>query len=235
MSFNLDRRQLLKSSALAAVGGVARIAPAASNGSSAVIDTHIYCGHWPLRSLEVQTPTELAKSLRRASVTQAWVDSFEGLFHKDIHGVNERLTEACRSVENGLFVPVGTVNPTLPDWEEDVARCEKQFRMPGIRLHPTYHDYTLADPKFAQLLRLAASRKMFVQLVSNLPVPESRLLYPRVPRTDLSKFVDIVRPIRGLRLLVTGVRADSNNTRLPDLGPDSFVEVNAGTRVALRS
>jgi len=167
-----------------------------------MIDTHAYLSRWPFRRLAGDEPVEFVASMRRQRVGQAWVGSFDGLLHKDLGSVNARLATDCRTHGTGILVPFGSVNPVLPDFSEEVRRCREQHRMPGIRLHPNYHGYTLADPRFSEVLRLATRFGLIVQLV--VTMEDERTQHPllQVPSVDLSPLAGIVSDIPSLRLMV---------------------------------
>src|SRR5258708_5021805 len=131
-----------------------------------LVDTNVWLGEWPIRRLALDDPGALAVKLAGNGVSRAWVSSFDGLLHKDIGGVNARLAEACRRFP--LFEPFGGVNLVLPRWEADVETCATRHRMRGLRLIPGYHGYKLDDARFVELLKLATSHRLAVQIAVSL-------------------------------------------------------------------
>jgi len=167
-----------------------------------MIDTNVSLFRWPFRRLIGDDPPELVARLRKKRVTQAWAASFEGLFCRDAAGVNARLAAACREHGRNFLIPFGCVNPKLPGWQEDLRRCREMHRMPGIRLHPNYHGYTLADPAFVELVRLAASRGLLVQIALSMEDPRTQFPLMQVPPVDPTPLADLLPRIPKLRLVL---------------------------------
>lgn len=165
-----------------------------------ILDTNVFLSRWPFRRLPLDDAMLLSKALRQQGVEQAWAGSFDAVLHRDMDGVNGRLAAMCRKVDEKLFVPFGTVNPMLPDWEEDLRRCQEKYRMPGIRVFPNYHQYAVEHPEFVRLLKLAAERGFLVQLVVHMEDERTQHPLVQVPHVNLAKLPEIVRSIGGLRL-----------------------------------
>jgi predicted TIM-barrel fold metal-dependent hydrolase len=149
-----------------------------------VIDTNISLFQWPFRRLPLDDTDALVKKTGSLGITQAWAGSFEGILHRDIAGVNKRLADTCRNRPE--LIPFGSINPELPDWEEDLRRCIEVHDMPGIRLHPNYHGYTLDAPRFRRLLQLATESGRFIQIASAMEDPRTQNPMLQVPDVDLA-------------------------------------------------
>jgi hypothetical protein len=198
----MDRRSFLTTATIAAGVGIGPRAAVAATAVTELIDTNVYLSHWAIRRSWVENPKMLADKLRHGGVTSAWVGSFDGVLHTDIAGVNARLAEACAAERSGLLRPFGTVNPTLPDWEDDLRRCHEAHRMPGVRLFPNYHGYALDDPRFARLLDLAGQRKLLVQIALSLEDDRSQNPALAAPFVQAPPLVDVLPKFPHARVML---------------------------------
>lgn len=182
-----------------------------------IIDTNVYLSRWPFRRLAGDETEMLVASLRRRGISQAWVGSFDAILHRDVAGLNARLAAECRQHGPGFLIPFGTVNPTLPDWEEDLRRCAVEHGMPGVRLHPNYHGYALDAPVFQRLLELATERNLIVQL--SISMEDQRTQHPlvRVADVDTTPLTAIVKQLPALNLQLLGALRSVRISQMSDL------------------
>ena len=203
----MNRRDVLSFAAGAATSLLPSAIRADDSGESSdfrVVDTNVSLFRWPFRRLPLDDAETLVRKFRLLGINQAWAGSFEGILHRDIASVNRRLVEACQQWPE--LIPIGSVNPELPDWEADLRRCWQDHNMPGIRLHPNYHGYSLNDPCFERLLELATSADRFVQIAA--AVEDTRTQHPKlqVPEEDLAPLADVVRRVPGSRVQILNCR-----------------------------
>lgn len=229
----LNRRDLIGGALIgAAAASVSHAAPQSQQTVGGypsrpwkLIDTNISLFQWPFRRLPYDTTEQLVGKLDALGVWQAWAGSFEGLLHRDVRGVNQRLAEACHSERRGRLIPFGSVNLDLPGWEEDVRRCHEQHRMPGVRIHPGYHGYTLDDSRFSRLLEIAAERRLLVQL--SVSMEDRRTQHPKmqVPDVDLGPLPDVMQKVPGVKVLLLNYKPTASTLSRLANAADVYLDI----------
>lgn len=166
-----------------------------------IIDANVHLFRWPFRRLALDETTALVAKLRSLDIVEAWASSYEALLHSDLSAVNERLVTECRERGEGLLRPVGAINLSLPDWEEDLRRCLDDYKMSAVRLYPNYHDTELSDPVLARFLKLAAG-KALVQIA--VMMEEERTQHPlmKIPHVNTAPLPAILNAIPDARVML---------------------------------
>ena len=180
--------------------------------ATGIIDTHVYLSRWPFRRLPGDDTAALIHRLQSKGVTSAWAASFDAVFHKDMTTVNASLAEAC----TGPLVPFGGVNPQLPDWEEDLRRCHEQWKMPGIRIYPAYHNYRLDDPLFDRLFRAATERRLLVQIAVWLEDERHQNPLMQIPAVDLAPLPALLEKLPTARVQLLNAYPHTPGRKLTD-------------------
>lgn len=158
--------------------------PRAPSAVPEIVDTNVHLFQWPFRGLKYDRTEALIEKLRRHRIKEAWAGTFEAVLHKQLDLANRRLTDECHERGGGLLIPIGSVNPVWPEWEEDLRRCHEQYRMPGIRLYPAYHGYQLDHPEFLRLLQASSRRGLLVQIA--IRMEDERVHHPSLIAPVLS-------------------------------------------------
>jgi len=177
-------------------------------------DANIHLHRWPHHRLPHDDSAALASHLRTHGVTRALTGSFDALLHTDLAAVNARLTADCARHDPDLFLPIGTVNPTHPRWQDDLKRCQEIHGMKALRLYPGFHHYTLADPAFRQLLEAATTARIPLQIVSQLE--DERTQHPslQTPAVDLKPLPALLKAIPEARIMVLNASSTMIHTAL---------------------
>jgi predicted TIM-barrel fold metal-dependent hydrolase len=174
-----------------------------------VIDVNVSLSRWPNRRLPLDETSKLAIALKQNGVTQAWAGTFEGLLHNDLAAANTWLADQCRSVDEQLLLPIGAVNLSLPAWEDDVRRCHEMHGIKGVRILPGYHDYTLEDARFRQLLSLLSEKKMLLQIAIRQEDPRTQHRLLMTKDVDLKPLLPMLSDFSKLQIVLLNALSSS--------------------------
>jgi uncharacterized protein len=234
MAKSFSRRKFISTMSVSSLSaGIAATTPASGNiihenadynsPNPDIIDTNVNLFAWPFRRMKYWETSSLVAKLHQHHITKAWAGNFEALFSKSISEVNARLAEECRINGKGMLLPFGTVNPAWPDWEEDLRRCHEVYRMPGIRLYPTYQTFDLNHIEFPRLVSEATNRRLIIQIVGDME--DSRVHHPIVLTREVSfePLIDIMKKIPQAKVQLLSWNERVNSELLKKLVSDTNV------------
>jgi predicted TIM-barrel fold metal-dependent hydrolase len=194
------------------------------------IDTNVTLSRWPFRRLRGDETADLVKMLRHHGVTQAWAGTFDGVLHKDIAAANARLVEECHRHGHGILIAFGSVNITLPAWQDDVRRCVEEHNMPGIRVHPNYHGYKLDHPDFARLLALCDEHRLILQVAVSVEDERTQHKLMQVKDVDCAPLVGLLKSHPNLRVVVLNTMRATGGKNVHHLKHCENVSFDIATR-----
>ncbi|MBV12333.1 amidohydrolase family protein [Rubinisphaera sp.] len=225
----LNRRQALELAGAVSLGLTSvclaeENSPATNEKPLEIIDTNIHLFRWPFRRLPLDETVKLVKKLRQFNITQAWAGSYEGLLHRDLSSVNRRLHQQC--AEFPELIPIGTINPTLPGWQRDLEDCKTKLAMPGIRLYPNYHHYTLNDSFVSELLHRAESLGLFVQIAISMEDGRTQHRSLQVQDVNVSPLLELLGQFPNLPVQLLNAKLPASLTAQLAKLPNLFLDIS---------
>lgn len=186
-----------------------------------IVDVNTFIGPYPYRHVPHPDPDVLARVLAREGVAQAWVGHLPSAFHRDPSHGNAELYALLEPL-GGTLVPVPTIRPDWPGWEEQLGRAiERGAR--AVRTYPQHYGFAPGDACLTALARAVAACRG--TLILTVRFEDSRQRHQIDSAGDLSAahVRELARAGTGARLLVTAA------------GRDTIEEVHWGLTPAERS
>ena len=143
---------------------------AAGKPGGRFVDLNAWLGSYPFRSVS-STPESLISRMDDAGISKAAVSSIEAAFHRNVQPANEKLFAQVSDYDR--LIPLGTINPNYPKWEQDLDRCVASGAR-GIRITPQTHGYSLTGPVGRGLVAALAATRLPVFIPHRLEDPRQR-------------------------------------------------------------
>ncbi len=170
-----------------------------------IFDANAWIGVWPFRSLRDNTPEKLLARMDRSGIDLAAVSQIEAVFHRSPQPANEKLAESVAPFGDRL-VPMATINPTMPGWEDDLRASQESLGMKAVRLFPPYQGYDADGPEIARVLEACAERALPVSIPHRME--DSREHHPIDPgkTVALDAIADLVAAAPNATIIVPNGR-----------------------------
>ena len=170
-----------------------------------IFDVNAWLGVWPFRSLRDTTPAELVARLGRSGIDMAAVSQIEAVFHRNPQPANEKLAKSVAPFADRL-VPMATINPTIPNWRDDLAACAETLGMKGVRLFPQYQGYEASGPETRAVLEACAERGLPVSIPHRLEDTREHHWIDPGKTVGLDQIAELVAAVPTATIIVPNAR-----------------------------
>ncbi len=168
-------------------------------------DINAWLGSWPFRPLRDHTPETLLKRLNRVGISRAAVSQIEAIFHRHVQPANEKLAEAVAPFA-GCLLPMATINPLFPHWQDDLRRCHEDLGMKGVRLFPCYHNYAADGPEAQRTVAACAERNLPVFMPQRIEDERQRHWMDPGRTLDLNEVAHLIFQVPEATVVVPNAR-----------------------------
>jgi predicted TIM-barrel fold metal-dependent hydrolase len=153
-----------------------------------VIDMSAWIGAYPFRGIPNSSLDDLRRKMTELQIERAIVSPYEAIFWENNLDAYEQAAQQLADDEKIDVWPVVRPGATV-----GLEKLLDRFQPRGLRLLPNYHGYRLSDAPTREILDLAKSRGMIVQVFQR--VADERWHYllkvPPVDQTDLEYLTSV--------------------------------------------
>jgi hypothetical protein len=177
----------------------------AASTAGPLFDINAWLGAYPFRSLRDGDVEGLLCRMDRTGITAAAVSWIEAAFHRSPQPGNELLAEAISEHRHRL-VPMATINPDYPAWEDDLEVCHSRLGMKGVRIFPDYAGYSVNGSAARAVASACAERGLPLFIPHRL---EDQRQHHRIDPgrvVDLSEIADLVVAVPEATIVVPNAR-----------------------------
>jgi predicted TIM-barrel fold metal-dependent hydrolase len=169
-----------------------------------LIDINTYIGHFPFRTLRDNTPEKLVARLDRSNIQMAAVSSIDALFHRHPYSANEKLMRDLEPYPDRL-IPIGTLNPLSPHWEDDLQDCLK-WNMKGIRIYPPYQGFATNGQEAQRVAKACAQHNIPLFIPNRLEDIRQQHWMDPGKESNLSQIADLIATVPDATIVIPNAR-----------------------------
>ena len=130
-------------------------------------DVNCFLGHWPFHSTAYPDCEHLAAAHKAAGIEGGLITSLQTVFYLDPLTAAKQLYQQLPEGYGQVFA----INPALPDADQLCVNAYENYAVKGIRLVPTFHNFSWEDEGTQAVLSAVEKLKLPLFITLNLEDP----------------------------------------------------------------